>query len=1236
MLKIDPIELANSFQRSGGTDWVDFMGNVLWAACWQVGVPESAVVTCLRTDIPDGGVDTQVSLGSGRDVTGYLKDPTVWQFKAAREANLRPGELVAEVNKPYARERILAGNAYRLCLCAQLPPDGRAELETALEAAVAAINPSAPQPKVLTVDVVARIAGHFPNLLQEFHGQFLQSKTLTFPTWSRKVIALTPTFVPGEAFEQVKLRVGKHIDPTTVPQQAVLSVRGMASIGKTRSVHEALKSFHASASLALYVDDGRQAEDVARLLANTDRMSGVLVVDDCSAQTRDYLNEALAGHRARVRVIAIQHDSDEDVTSSPELQLLRYSSDEIAAILLANFQGIARERLRAYIDLSDGYLRFAIDLCRSDHEIQQSQGIVPALPAIMSYYRNRLGSDADYVDSLGLFTRVGRHREQGAELDALCKWRGFDRGLFEQRCAELKESPGFVERTAVYYRIRPDIIAVHAFAAAWKKWAEGREKEFLRGVQALPTEMQKSFLDRVVKSGTPSAKTNVRNFFQSFASSLTGADLCDAEKVGRMIALVEVDPDHYLPQLRRLVVDASDAEIGVERRSFFGWGPRRQLVFAAENMAHFAAYFDDAERILFRLSQVEIEPGIGNNASGVWDRLFRPLYSGTPVPFPKRIALLGERLPPPDWPLGSAFKAALEKTFDYLGTGRVAPGILAGRIPEPQWRFGSETDRDESIVSCLRLLMQTAIRRQQAEDAHTTNLILVNAIDMFVREGFLDIVEREIRIENLPERVRANLHSRLDQYATRSGIYRRIPESKLSSDYAQSISTWIASFAPVTLLGRIIQAAGALSMRTGDELGGPLSPLAKEFLALYPSGSAEVLAVADWLYSGDVQGALQFGFQLGASDESGALLTYVFDRAVSSGKTEFARGYLSGSGYSNALNGPRLVELLDATEDEHPETAFSLSHAAAAVTDAFGRVLRLVAAGKLPPARLQNFTVWIGTRKTTHTDVERALDTLMPMVASGAQGTADLAVEFVAYQYYRTADPDWRAPEKESFDELAWQVVEAAIQDEYMHGHWWGEVVKALTPGLDPLRAARLLVRAMCCRNFNLRQRADELLGELAATSPQAAMEALGEMMLDEEMRLNFHVERFETFLALPPEAVGHWLDQHGVEGALTIARHIPAPYLDDDKNPQLHPLTELFLAKYAEDESAFNQYAGGLHSLQPYKGDIPAAKEEEAEVARKFLDHKLPQVRKWALYEIEAATGDAEQYRAIFDQQRK
>ncbi len=72
MLQIDPIELANRCQRPGGVDWVVFMDNLLCAACWQVGIPESAVRTNLRTDRKDGGVDTRIDWGSDRDVTGYL------------------------------------------------------------------------------------------------------------------------------------------------------------------------------------------------------------------------------------------------------------------------------------------------------------------------------------------------------------------------------------------------------------------------------------------------------------------------------------------------------------------------------------------------------------------------------------------------------------------------------------------------------------------------------------------------------------------------------------------------------------------------------------------------------------------------------------------------------------------------------------------------------------------------------------------------------------------------------------------------------------------------------------------------------------------------------------------------------------------------------------------------------------------------------------------------------------
>jgi hypothetical protein len=93
---------------------------------------------------------------------------------------------------------------------------------------------------------------------------------------------------------------------------------------------------------------------------------------------------------------------------------------------------------------------------------------------------------------------------------------------------------------------------------------------------------------------------------------------------------------------------------------------------------------------------------------------------------------------------------------------------------------------------------------------------------------------------------------------------------------------------------------------------------------------------------------------------------------------------------------------------------------------------------------------------------------------------------------------------------------------------------------------------------------------------------------------------------------------------------------VDDHGTPALHPLTELFLAKYADDEQVFNEYVDHLHSLQTYMGDIAQRKEDEAIVARKFLRHELPRVRDWANFEIKDATREAARFRAMLDKQKR
>src|SRR5262249_50545059 len=137
---------------------------------------------------------------------------------------------------------------------------------------------------------------------------------------------------------------------------------------------------------------------------------------------------------------------------------------------------------------------------------------------------------------------------------------------------------------------------------------------------------------------------------------LGARDLADEATVKRLARLVEIEPQTLLPQLRRLIESISTADLrllharseGADfdpvrlQRSASGEAARRELVWLAEKFTRFPEHFADAERILLRLALAETEI-YANNASGIWKIIFRPLLSGTSLPFAERIRLLEQR-----------------------------------------------------------------------------------------------------------------------------------------------------------------------------------------------------------------------------------------------------------------------------------------------------------------------------------------------------------------------------------------------------------------------------------------------------------------------------------------------------------------------------------------------------------------------------------------------------------------
>ncbi len=1080
------------------------------------------------------------------------------------------------------------------------------------------------------------MAGHFPSFVQEMRGAELQKGTYTLDSWGANATARTKTFIPNAPFASYQAQILRHVDPAQTPANPVLPISGLAGIGKTRCVYESLRSLKAANGLVLYIDNEQEAAGVATLLATTPRAAAILVVDDCSTSTRFRLHQALVGHRDRVRVLTIEHDAPMERQPLAELAMEKYGESDIEKIMQANYKGLAPERLRAYVHLSAGYLRLAIDLCEHDSAIVQAQGLAPADWSIRIYYEQRTGAQRDYVSALALFTRVGREGDVTGELEAVCKWRGFKRAEVEQRFAELKDSPGFVTRSAIYYRVSPELIAMQAFDDGWRKWASGREDRFLGEIQELPEELQKSFLNRVSRSANKEVREIVRNFFRSFAGRFDGRSLGDLGEIFRLRALIEVDPDFYLPYLRAAVDTASDEQLRGPRSHYLGWEPRRQLVYIADQLAQFRPYFTDAESMLFRLANVENEPNIGNNATQTWQRLFRPQLSGTPLPFSERIQLLESRLPPAGEPITSVLRGALEKLYDFHGTRLLGSALIAGKIPEPEWRFRTREEVLDYVRSTLALLLKISTDRSDGPNADIVNALLLSAVETFVRQGFLTEVKESIPVDTIPATIRAELHARFTLFLGRAEKF-GLPPALAKNNYSEDLVSWLNGFQPENLLGRLII---HVSNSSWDHFGKEtewrtaLTKLAEEACDERRDNPIAFRKVLDWLHSEKARGAFDFGLEMGKLDTTRQLFREALEVALKTKRPDFVRGLVAGYVATADSNVAPLNEELNDLQRTNPEMAFYIAQAMGDAANVFERTLAMVKTEQISPLFLRNFTVWVGSRRITIAEVEAAVAVLLPFVQNDTPGTAETMIEFIAYQYHADSRSE-PFPLERSFDELAFRVLSETIRESSGQAFWWGEIATRILPNVSPVQAADLLVRGLKGDNFHIREIADELLGKLAIQHPDEVMTILGGVILDDEDSWRFSIARTDWLLSLPVDVISRWLDEVGARGALAVARHVPPPFISDIGVATLHPLTELLLSRFGDDERVFNEFAAGVHSLQTYMGDIAGQKEKEARDAEKFLHYPIPAVRRWAEIEIEAGKRDAEQFRAEEDKRR-
>ncbi len=1205
-----------ALQGKGGEPFTAFVDDLIHAAAWIGGLPFASTTTNLRTTIKDGGVDTTVAHAVPGDSSGWLGGPTAWQYKAKPWGNVEGAAALLDAWR--IRELVDQGYAYRLAVADSLAEPVKSDEVEKLTDEVRKINSAARPPLILTADDLATWASRFPGMTSSLRAT-IETMVRSLPAWGGSITDLTHQFVPVVAWEGVRGEVLKHIALSQDVPDVLLPITGQSGVGKTRSTFEALASVPGMAALVVYTEDEDIGHRIANALANDERLQAVLVVDECSPDARVQLTKTLRGRTKSVRVIAI--DASGTVAGiRPEMEIPKMSREVLESILEKNYPGVPVDARRAYAAMSIGFPLVAADLCRHHGLAAGGLGGAPLLN-LWDYLQQRVKPPENLKTllALSLVTSVGYKGPVRSEIEQLCKYLRLDAGEVTTQALKVREQTGFIGRGGKVFYVTPPVVAHVLFGEAWKLWAADEPETFLAG---FPPDLLDRFLKRVSDFGKPEVSRACGDYFRDWTTGMTLSSLTDSDAVDRLVVLTDADPERYLPVVRRLLESATrDQLLQISARSTgAGWGPRRALVWLAERFARLPEHFSDAERIPRALALAENEQNVANNATGVWLQLFRIVLSGTANPFDQRLELLRSHLfDERDAALVRLSLRAFDGILSWHGSRMLGPPVIGGRIPPPEWIPRTRKERRAAYESTVKVLEDAALskRPELASGA-------LDAVTSHVREllgwGFLKNLRAIAAKVTL---TRKQLGALLDDIQTYLLYDAERPDGAPAAEYVADVRHWRDELVPADDLRARLNAFlltpawGSRRIRDEDGWATEKKGLAQELSA----DTKRIATHLDLLLADEAETAGELGDAIGEVDCSAAHLNTILTAAVSNPSITFVRGYVHGLVRSHAPHREDVNKWLDGHAESHPALVADLAIVGGDALHAYERVVELYDQGVIP----WYFLITLAHRGSVLDDDHFAalIERMLVLIDRRVEGSLKAAVDIMEFRAIKLGKA---APLSTTLAPLGWRLLEAVNGEPWtqeVESYAWIELLKRLG-ATDVERASDLAARVMVGDDFRLSHEVEDVLAEFARKNPDAVVNSLGRIMLDEEKGWRFFVGGFrKVFQALPEETIQQWLEGAGVEAARHIARHLPEPYLSDGA-PVVPPLTAFVLTKYEQDDRVFREFAAGVDSFKTYWGDIASQLETEAETASKFLDHPIRRIREWAEVKVSDARHQA------------
>ncbi|MCI0391568.1 MAG: hypothetical protein MOB07_22730 [Acidobacteria bacterium] len=1226
-----------------GDDLERVIHDLIRAEAWVCGITPDQIDWDYRTNVSDGGRDVQVRMGSQRTDRQFIPpEKSVWSMKSGKDG-LEAGTLRREIDDhPKVIRHLQEGGAYVWCVAPAANNDKRDRLRDAAADLATKHGFEAQQIHFFFRDTITHwlnqhhglIAVHFPHLPRGW-------KTLA--EWKRLDRNRDVAWVEFGDRAGLVEEIRRHLLATSSAN--VLHLAGWSGIGKTRTTRQACEDFALEGVLYFPTPDAFDPDFEDHLTRN-EGIRAAIVIDEMEIGALASLETRLSDFRDRLRVVTIGVGTSKSVMFREGVKWISLpdSATDVTRVILSSDSSLSAEHAQNMADWCDHDLRLALLLTEANKRDpglakQPITSVDDVWTRVTAIFRPEIGdvdNFRDLYEILSLCLDIGNISEKRRELEHLATYFGKSAPELDQVIAQACDI-GLGRQQGRFFEAAPRALARRVF----ERWGCGRiRNNALQFFSSLPTErLQRRFIERIQECDqhTRDEAATVLDDWLHARFPTTDITLISDREASRVFAeYVETYPPGGLRWLKQAVEQASPEQLlAFDGKSVFGggWRGRRQVVWLCQHLAQFPEYFWDCEEILFRLGQYETEENVANNSLRVWQDLFKPLLSSTPLPFDVRWQLLMKRLAETtdrQLPLiiTAAMKALNESVDDFV-TGSGLPEKVGGKPAPPMWRPASDGELYKMASAAAAQLIEM-VKGMPSERYKFSKAAIIRNVSAFIKLGLLEMCREWLAPQNMTgeemRRLRLSLDyhiNHLNQQANDDpewGIRRQDYEKEWANRGLEYVLPWRRSLDPQSLNERIIDVTGRRSWeQMRDRLVDPLnvSDVYEELAVETLKAPEELSGLWDWFDSGSSPSDIEFGRALGKLDLDSLVEKDLLAQLTQGRCVNLVAGYFYGLYWRRGEVSAPLTATLDDIADANPEAAIFVTLHADISESGFRRLLRLT-----PQARPGAYSLLEGLRVgqvwPRLMSVERQVQVMLLLREVGQTGQPqayDLALEMAC---------QW-TPVSVKFsaalaDALIPMLANSLVQARLPTGGWYWKLAVGKLPDPHLSHKIDLLIEAVK-EHIGLRSDALSMLGEILRSHPTEATNILEVKILSidhEDRRLLgdllslFNIDQIETVQRL--------VRKLGLIGARALAEHISAPYPTAEDPIHVPPMTAWLLDEFAEDDGVFGLFCAARHSNQIYVGGWERYFIGTEEKVAPYLKHPLRRIREWAQNEIDHA----------------